>query len=91
MNYEIMNAAGAAYEAQSVANGYNALHHGSHFIICSYTSISNFTLNLLEDSGWYQVDYATAATLTGNYELLWGKGELYTQLADYIRAHGYSA
>ena len=42
---------------------------------CSYTSISNFTLNLLEDSGWYEVDYAATESLY-NYELLWGKGEL---------------
>ena len=40
----------------------------------SYTSISNFTLNLLEDTGWYKVDYAVAESLY-NYELLWGKGE----------------
>ena len=43
--------------------------------ICSYSSISNFTLNLLEDSGWYKVDYAVAKSLH-DYELLWGKGEL---------------
>ena len=43
-------------------------------LCCSYTSISNFTLNLLEDSGWYKVDYAVAESLY-NYELLWGKGE----------------
>ena len=43
--------------------------------MCSYTSISNFTLNLLEDSGWYKVNY-TAAELLQNYRSLWGKGEL---------------
>ena len=42
---------------------------------CSYTSISKFTLSLLEDSGWYKVDYATAEAIY-NYELLWGRGEL---------------
>ena len=41
---------------------------------CSYSSISNFTLLLLEDSGWYKVNYAVAESLH-NYELLWGKGE----------------
>ena len=44
---------------------------------CSYTSISNFTLYLLEDSGWYKVNYAVAESFY-NYELLWGKGELVT-------------
>ena len=44
------------------------------FHTCSYTSISNFTLNVLEDSGWYKVDYAVAESLH-NYESLWGKGE----------------
>ena len=39
-----------------------------------YSSISNFTLMLLEDSGWYRVDYAAAEALY-NYELLWGKGD----------------
>ena len=43
--------------------------------MCSYTSISKFTLNLLEDSGWYKVDYAVAELLQ-NYGELWGKGEL---------------
>ena len=38
-------------------------------------SISNFTLNLLEDSGWYKVNYAVAESLQ-NYEELWGKGKL---------------
>ena len=41
---------------------------------CSYTSISNFTLKLLEDSGWYKVDCVAVESLY-NYELLWGKGE----------------
>ena len=43
------------------------------FHTCSYTSISNFTLNVLEDSGWYKVDYAVAESIH-NYESLWGKG-----------------
>ena len=34
---------------------------------------SSFTL--LEDSGWYKVDYAVAESLH-NHELLWGIGEL---------------
>ena len=41
---------------------------------CSYASISNFTLHVLEDSGWYKVDYAVAESIH-NYEPLWGKGE----------------
>ena len=45
------------------------------YYICSYSSISNFTLNLLEDSGWYKVDYAAAESLH-NFETLWGKGGL---------------
>ncbi|XP_065920451.1 leishmanolysin-like peptidase isoform X2 [Dysidea avara] len=40
----------------------------------SYRSISNFTLLLLEDSGWYKVDYAVAESLH-YYEYLWGKGQ----------------
>ena len=41
---------------------------------CSYASISNFTLHVLEDSGWYKVNYAVAESIH-NYEPLWGKGE----------------
>ena len=41
---------------------------------CSYASISNFTLHILEDSGWYKVDYAAAESIY-NYEPLWGKRE----------------
>ena len=50
---------------------------GIYIFTYSYTSISNFTLNLLEDSGWYRVNY-TAVELLFNYELLWGKGESYS-------------
>ncbi|XP_065883622.1 ciliated left-right organizer metallopeptidase-like [Dysidea avara] len=42
-------------------------------LLDNYTSISNFTLNILEDSGWYKVNYTTAESLY-SYELLWGKG-----------------
>ena len=49
----------------------------------SYTSINNFTLNLLEDSGWYRVDYAAVERLF-NYELLWGKGESYSHESSHI-------
>ena len=39
----------------------------------SYSSISNFTLHYLEDTGWYKVNYAVAESLHF-YEFLWGKG-----------------
>lgn len=32
-----------------------------------YASISNFTLNILEDSGWYKVDYAAAKLTIMNH------------------------
>ena len=51
--------------------------------INSYISISNFTLNLLEDSGWYKVNYAVAEA-RHSYELLWGKGEL-----DFLQVYNY--
>ena len=64
----------------------------------SYTSISNFTLNLQEDSGWYRVNYAAVGTLF-NYELFWGKGESHshesshtycnTQLLTVMQMHPY--
>ncbi|XP_065920449.1 leishmanolysin-like peptidase [Dysidea avara] len=38
-----------------------------------YSSISNFTLHYLEDTGWYKVNYAVAESLHF-YEFLWGKG-----------------
>ena len=70
-----MIAASAAFESELVAMVTDEVVFILLHYICSYTSISNFTLNLLEDSGWYKVDYATAESLH-YYELLWGKGEL---------------
>jgi len=49
-----------------------------------YVSISRFTLSLLEDTGWYQVDYA-AAEFLHSYELLWGRGALIYQSIQLIR------
>ena len=54
-----------------------------NMLILSYTSISNFTLNILEDSGWYKVNYTTAESLY-SYELLWGKGILVYMAALFI-------
>ena len=70
-----MIAASAEFESELVTMVTDEVVFILLHYICSYSSISNFTLNLLEDSGWYKVDYAVAKSLH-DYELLWGKGEL---------------
>lgn len=76
LSYDIMAHFDADYEAELVVS-YSQCTMIRYLLYhtCSYFSISNFTLHVLEDSGWYKVDYGVAETLH-NYELLWGKGEL---------------
>ena len=49
-------------------------HFICNFILLSdYDVLSKFTLLLLEDSGWYKVDYTALNSLRQN-SLQWGKG-----------------
>ena len=49
-------------------------HFICNFILLSdYDVLSKFTLLLLEDSGWYKVDYTALDSLRQN-SLQWGKG-----------------
>ena len=66
-----MNAA-VQNDELAVSQHFNIIMYIMHTY--SYASISNFTLHILEDSGWYKVDYAVAESIH-NYEPLWGKGE----------------
>ena len=43
-------------------------------LLRDYLVLSKFTLTLLEDSGWYQVDYGALYNLK-QLPLQWGKGK----------------
>ena len=43
-------------------------------ILSDYLVLSEFSLALLDDSGWYEVDYASLHNLKQN-PLKWGKGK----------------
>ena len=73
LSNDIMTTFDADYESELVVIVYDELY--LLYPTYSYISISNFTLNVLEDSGWYKVDYEVAESMY-HYELLWGKGEL---------------
>ena len=52
------------------------------YILSDYDVISEFTLALFEDSGWYKANYTALYNLKQN-PLLWGKGKgirTYTQM-----------
>ena len=59
---------------------YTPLLGNDIIVINRYQSISNFTLRLMEDTGWYKVNYAVAGSLH-YYEFLWGKGVLAYQIS----------
>ena len=45
-----------------------------NLLLSDYSVLSEFTLALLEDSGWYEVNYAALYNLK-QLPLQWGKGK----------------
>ena len=49
-------------------------YHASMYVLSDYDVLSEFTLVLLEDSGWYKANYTALHNLKQN-PLQWGKGK----------------
>ena len=64
---------------QRKSNASHTVSYCWHFLnlFSDYSVLSNFTWKLLDDSGWYRVNFTFTNTAVEQFDLQWGRGLLY--------------